>query len=510
MALVSAGSVNRIACGLTGDRNRLYAALDAIRPTDGAADLPAAVALGEDLIREPRHGRIIVATDRAAAAPGESGGASVIDWVVCGDSTENVGITRCEVRPRPSNPGDMELLVEVFNAGTRAARCPLEVDFRGAPVDRSTLEIGPRESVRRIRLIDNPAGGLLAARLIHADALAADNVAAVQVSGCRRTRIALITPGNRAVEAALTSLPGVDITVAGAADAAGPPADVVIWDGNVPALLPPGPSIVLAPATNCDLWTLGSAAVGSAVVLDQIELPPVAHVDFTQAVLEDPIRLEFKLPARTLVSSSAGDPIYSLLDRASGDVLVLHVRIDKTDLAARGMLPVLFADALRSFGLNAGIFDPAVTTAEMVSIPPAKAPRRLLPPGGLHGGNREKTAAGRQTIEPRQGVVGPLDRVGVWQLVASPARPDDRSTPPIAKSEPAPVIASQLTDRSQTDLNVARAGASTATTAAFESGEVGPWTWPLRFDGRLWPCFVLGALALVAVEALLGRWPSGN
>ena len=296
MALVSAGSVNRIACGLTGDRNRLYAALEAIRPTDGMADLPAAVALAKDVILDSQRGRIIVATDRAATAPDESGVAAGVDWVVCGDSAENVGITRCEIRPRPSNPGDMEMLIEVFNAGTRAARCPLEVDFRGAPIDRSTLDIGPRQSVRRIRPIDDPAGGLLSARLIHADALPADNVAAVQVSERRRTRVALITPGNRAVEAALTSLPGIDITVASAADAAAPPADVVVWDGNVPARLPMGPQIVLAPTAKCDLWTLGNVAAGSAVVLDQIELSPVAHLDFTQAVLEDPIRLDFKLP----------------------------------------------------------------------------------------------------------------------------------------------------------------------------------------------------------------------
>jgi len=432
--------------------------------------------------------------------PGPRSPAADVDWIVCGDPAENAGITRCEIRPRPGDPAKVELLIEVLNAGSRAVSCPLEIDFRGAPVDRSTLEIAPGKTFRKILSIDDPQGGLWVARLNHADALAADNVAVVQVSERRRTRVALVTPGNRAVEAALASLPGVDLTVFSELPDAGPPADLLVWDGKVPARLPSGPNLVLAPSTNCDLWTLGTTAIGSAVVIDQVESPPVARVDFTEAVLEDPIRLHFRLPARSLVSCVAGDPIYSLIDRAKGDVLVLHVRIEKTDLAARGALPVLFADALRSFGLNAARYEPAVTTADMVSIPPVESARRLLRPDEGRGKGAFDL---RLDVKPRQGIVGPLDRVGLWQVVPMPAQPDDMTMPATA-------IASQLTDRHETDLNAARGGPGAVAGSARESGGAVRWNWPMRLDGRLWPFFVMFALALLAVEGLLGRWPSGQ
>ncbi len=361
-------------------------------------------------------------------------------------------------------------------------------------VMRSKLEIGPGAATRRIESIDDPQGGLLVARLDHADALAADNVAAVQVPVRRRTRVALVSPGNRAVEAALASLPGIELKVLSEAPDTAPPADLLVWDDKVPARLPPGPNLVLAPGTICDLWTLGTAAIGSAVVVEQVESPPVAHVDFTEAVLEDPIRLNFLLPARSLVISRAGDPIYSLLERATGDVLVLHVRIDKTDLAARGSLPILFADALRSFGLSAARYEPAVTTADMVSIRPSDAVRRLMPPSGQEPIDR------RLEVEPRQGVVGPLDRVGLWQIVSTAENSNGNPAPPAA-------IASQLTDRLETDASAARSGQGSSADLNFGAGE---WTWPIRLDGPLWPGLVVFALAPWAVESCLGRWPSGD
>ena len=337
MALLSAGSVTQVACDLTGDRNRLRAALDAIRPTDGTADLVAAIALAEDLIPNARRGRIIVATDGTPGPSEARSPAANVEWTPIGDAADNVGITRCEIRPRLANPAELELLVEVLNAGSATVSCPLEIDFRGQAVDRSTLAIAAGKSLRKFKSIDNAEGGLLTIRLNHADALAADNVAAVQVPERRRTRITLVTSGNRAAQAALASLPGVDVTVTGEAPEAGPPPDLLIWDGQVPARLPSGPNMVLAPSTNCDLWKLGTVSTGSVVVRDQVESPSVAHVDFTQAVLEDPIQLDFNLPVRSLVSSADGVPIYSLCSEPATRrrACAVHVGIEEEDRFGR-------------------------------------------------------------------------------------------------------------------------------------------------------------------------------
>jgi hypothetical protein len=143
----------------------------------------------------------------------------------------------------------------------------------------------------------------------------------------------------------------------------------------------------------------------------------------------------------------------------------------------------------------------------MVSIEPLGQPGRILPPN-IDNGN--SAAASRLDIEPRQGIVGPLDRVGLWQVTPRPAEPVESSAPITTGSVPPIAIASQLVDRHQTDIGASRGSRNSPAGSAFEPVGAAAWAWPMRLDGRLWPGFVLGALALLAFEGILGRWPSGD
>ena len=176
------------------------------------------------------------------------------------------------------------------------AECRLHMAARSWPGRNDPQAHPARQSAR----------WLARGRLEHPDALAADNLAACEVPERPRRRITLISPGGRAVETAFASLSAVDWP-AQACSLAAPQRDLLVWDGLVPDRLPPGPNLVLAPERNCDLWTLGPVATGPATVNDEIDSPAVSQVDFTETVLEDPIRLEFRLPAHVLVRSSAGD-----------------------------------------------------------------------------------------------------------------------------------------------------------------------------------------------------------
>ncbi len=530
MAVVAAGSVIRIECALTDERRRLHAALDSLPPGDGPDSLAAAVVTADDLIGPAERGRILVLTGGPRGLePAALRAPIVVD--ATGRPAENVGITRFEARARPNRPAHLELLCELTNAGAARAVCPVAIEFRGVPLAHWQLEVGPGETIRKLTQLDNPLGGLLVARLEHSDAFAADNVAACEVPERRKTRVTLISPGGRAVETALASLSAVELTVLKDVPAQAPQADLLVWDGLVPDRLPRGANLVLAPERNCDLWTIGPVATGPATVLEEIESPAVSQVDFTETVLEDPIRLEFRLPADVLVRSSAGDPIYSRLARPEGDVLVLQVRIDKTDLAARGSLPILLADALRSFGLDPARYVPAVTTADMVAIRPELDARQLQPPAAMTSPAGENLD---RRIEPGQTVVGPLDRVGIWQIAAAknaptgdgaaagtpndgaanasrPERSESagsgaRRTEEVDRPEPTLGVSSQLVDRRET----ARAGAADSEQPAdmrtAAPGDLTSRAWPLRHNGPLWPALVLAALAL----AVMAAWLAGQ
>ena len=68
IALLAAGRALRVACPLTTDKHRLRAALADIEPSDGVADLAAAVTTAADLIGPPKTGRIVVFSNHSAPA----------------------------------------------------------------------------------------------------------------------------------------------------------------------------------------------------------------------------------------------------------------------------------------------------------------------------------------------------------------------------------------------------------------------------------------------------------
>jgi Ca-activated chloride channel homolog len=487
MALLTEGSVTRVECGLTADRRRLQAALDAVSPTDASLVAPQALAVARALIGGDAPRRVIIATDRPGraqlqAAGGLDEGPADPEWLVCGANAENVGITRFEVRSQLDAADNLDVLIELFNAGDAAVSCPLEIMFRGTKVHRLDLELAAGETFYKIEAVRAAEGGLLIARLLHADALDVDNAAAVQVPTPKRSRVLLVGGDSPALAAALGSLPNVDMHMATELVADQPSPDLTVWNGQAPAIFPPGGHFVVAPTSDCDLWTVTQATLGSAIVTDEVRSPLVEQVDFTRAVLEDPIGLRFQIPAQVLVRSTAGDPIYTLLERAAGDVLVLQLRLEKTDLAARPALPLLLANVLRHFGLGSESYRAATTTADMLSIAPAGGRRLLSSPVNTYS-----------DVRPQQGVVGPLDRAGLWQLWPVVAR--NPSHAPVLEPH---VIASQLASRAETDLN-----APSGAVASLAESQPAPSAQSLAALLRMHPS---SYLLVAAVLLLASEW----
>jgi hypothetical protein len=102
----------------------------------------------------------------------------------------------------------------------------------------------------------------------------------------------------------------------------------------------------------------------------------LAGVRFEDVVVEEAVKLQFKDPAQTLVAATSGDPLYSLVQRSAGPVLVLHVdlRKDKSDFALRSDFPRLIEQAVRWLTGTADSVTLAVGSDEPVTKPGRSEP----------------------------------------------------------------------------------------------------------------------------------------
>ncbi len=156
----------------TSDEKELRAAIAGLRPFAVAA---RPVALRAALMRARAAAEIDLFSDRPPPQPAVANLASAgrFDFHRISGSDANLAIVSLD----PGAPGSAWARVSVRNFSEHPATCDVAVDVSGTEVMRRTLVLAPREQAtdRFPRLGPLATGGLVRARILNADALAADN-----------------------------------------------------------------------------------------------------------------------------------------------------------------------------------------------------------------------------------------------------------------------------------------------------------------------------------------------
>lgn len=427
MAVIAAGTGPRVASGMTGHQRTLREAIDAIPATDGPTRVAEAVALARRLLADSgKNQRIILLTDAAFDEARELADADDVDLIAIGGPSGNVGITRFQVRRSLRRPTEYEILAEVRNLADEPASVRLDIDLNDDPIDAVPLELKPGETWSRTFEKTSLEGGHVQARLAdHRDPLPADDSAWAILPRREALPVTLNTEGNLFLEKVFEAIPLVRLTVAEPGSGKSPNSGVTVFHRQVPETLPPGPLLVIEPTGSTDLWELGEAIQDPIVVKQDSDSELMAHVKLENVSMPEARALKFKTKATTLAESIGGEPLYALIDRPAGKVLVLTVNLDKGDLPLQTAFPILMANATAVFSGPKGELRESQAAGSVAEVPlPAgssSADRFAIRPPG----------ADPETIPLPEGLatapVGPLDRCGVWQVVRLTG---DSETPP--------------------------------------------------------------------------------
>lgn len=201
----------RIVSSFSSDAKELRSALAALSPSDAGDGLEESVELARRLLKaRPGQGRLIVISDRPSRAEG-------VEEILVGAPTENLGILSFAVNPLPASPQSVELFLKVGNFSSKAREVEVEFslddrvfDLRKQPVaaggEADFTIFLPSEVLQSKR-------GFLGAKIIGADALAADDNARAVIPTGGRVRVLLVSEGNPFLEKALASDPGVALEI---------------------------------------------------------------------------------------------------------------------------------------------------------------------------------------------------------------------------------------------------------------------------------------------------------
>jgi hypothetical protein len=484
LAIIAAGAQPRVACGPTDHQRSLRSALDSIPAADGPTRVFEAVALARRLLSgSDKIRKVVVLTDGAFDKAGELARQEDVELIAVGTKAGNVGITRLQARRSLLDPIGYEILVEVENASDEPASFRLELDLEGDPVDVVPLDLAAGERTVQVFEKTSADGGRLQASIDRADLLLADNTAWAILPRRARQKVRLVTPGNLFLEKVFEAIPLVDLEVervamdaqvlpAPLAQPGGSDGPIIVYHRKVPVVVPAGHVFVIEPEQSGPLWQVGEAIHNPVVAKQDKDSPLMLYIRLDNVIMPEARKLVLKAPAKVIAESAAGDPLYAVLERpAAGKLAVLTVDLDKSDLPLQTAFPIMVTNLMSWFGGARGELREALAAGSVAAVeldPQSGSAGASLSQAGTRQGQStgdrlERVLVGpdgkEQPIDLPQGAIkvtlGPLDRCGVWSVLARPLEVSGARTNvarSVRRGEVVLDLACNLADRRESDL----------------------------------------------------------
>lgn len=451
LMVLAYGASARVVSGYESDRAMLADALESIEATDEAADLQAALELagafagsGEDDAEQPPL--VVLLSDGDVGEPDEVTGfqlrAGELQFVQVGpeDATvENIGIVSFSVRRDYREPKQVLAFARLISTAPTPLQVVVTLAIDGRPSRTRRVELTAAADGRpgeAIVTFTEEIHGSALVRLQHnrADALAADNVAAIVLPPPSSPRIALVHPDGgpdvflQEVLEAMgddRSRPMVlaEFLLAMSVTESGAPFDLVVFDRVAPPSLPQIPSITVGAAPAGVEVTPRRATGGSRILTWNRQHPIMRHVVLDDLVFADFGGFVTTAGMQPLATGPEG-PVIIVVESDAGRHVVIGYELRRSnwplDLSFIVFMQNAIDDLTRAGSGQAGIVhrpgDPIqVRVAPHASVVDVEGPESMSVT--VKGGSIETLPAvslvGLYTL---RGVAPPNDRLAVSML----------------------------------------------------------------------------------------------
>jgi Ca-activated chloride channel family protein len=377
VTVVAADDSAHVLVSETDDRAAALAAIDGIEATELPGDLTDAFALASALAARDSDSTVVVVTDaNADRLPGVGIGAQV-QVARVGSTDANQAVSALSALRR-SGGAQLDLFVAVSNPSGVEATRRLEIYADSVLVDARELTIPAGQRSEALIASVPSATTLVEARLAGEDALAVDDRAFSLVPQEGPVRALLVSDGNAYLENALALLPRLELYAVGAegyedalaaADEAGSPYGLFIYDGFAPAALPPAPTLWIGPVEDGPFGDLGGRVEGPALDRTDPNEELLRFVDLSSVHIGRAREVTLAEGMRPVVSSTGGEPLVAAGRVERQGVALLAFALGESDLPLQVAFPLLMSN-LVDFLLppSDGVLPPSVDLGEPIAI----------------------------------------------------------------------------------------------------------------------------------------------
>lgn len=377
------------------DRATVAAALDRLTPGGTGTDLATALYLADGVVDAGYDNQITVLSDRALAPASRrdlpTSVAAPLVWPSLGRDAGNQSLQSVSARRRAD--GQTAIFARVANAAATPAERRLQLLADGDRIADVPVRLAAESDYDQVWTV--PAGvKVVEVRLVGSDALVADDRAYLSLEEGRRRSAVVVGKNTDALARALRANPTLRVTtVAPENYTPTPDTELTVFEGYLPATLPPGGVIIVSPPAD-SIFRAGAPRQNLAV--ERGDDPLVSGIDLGAVRFDNVPRVTLPAWAQPVVSVR-DHPLLARGQNGSSRVVALTFDLKQTNLTAKLAFPVLLARAVAE--VTRPPLPPAVLAGQPVALSAA--------PGAVLNVARQ-TDAGEQPIALGQS--GTLDR----------------------------------------------------------------------------------------------------
>jgi Ca-activated chloride channel family protein len=330
----------------SSDRRELRRVIEQIQPSySNQSDLSQALTLASALAAREPDSEVAIISDGNVKVPDGLRVPARVRYFPIGRSADNVAINAIALQP---GAFEQTLFVQATNYGDKPVTRRMSIYLDGKldfAIDL-TIEPGREQSLTQ----PIPATvSIIEARLDERDALPVDD-RAYAVSPQRETvRVRLVSDGNRFLQTGLSLLPGLEVVQVPTTTTTFPESaaeiPLTIFDGTVPATLPPGNLLFIGPLQSTELFSITGEFDFPLVRPTALEDPILRNVRFTDVNILRAPRIVSGSWARVIVDSDGG-PLLLAGEREGRRIVVLAFDLHLSDLPLNIAFPILLSNMI--------------------------------------------------------------------------------------------------------------------------------------------------------------------
>jgi hypothetical protein len=346
---------------VTNDRGALRNAIISARAFDTEANIEdAAYILQErtmvmrgDALEPNPNARVLIISD-GGIGPSVDSLADIknIDFALVGKTTNNVGITRVDLRESYTGQLEQQLFTNLYNATEAEFVAYVELTLAGAPADMKRVAIPARASASTV--FNLPAGvtGVATVQLSsHRDAFPADDSVNVVIQPPTEIRVLLVTRGNPFLEKIFSIDPRARVEVVRPDAFAGRDGfDITVFDSFSPPDLAQGNFIFVnaMPPPGAGFRAEGDP-VANPRIIDWSRVHPLTRfANFEPVALASARPFTLPRDGQPLVETAAG-PLIAIHETDTRRILVIGFDILKSYWPLDLSFPIFFGNLIEDW-----------------------------------------------------------------------------------------------------------------------------------------------------------------